>query len=424
MDQFVPADWTWSTNKGDAFAPSCAQDDGLVELLWSSNSVVMHSQPPPQPVRGLEAAFVDDDISPEMELFSEIFCQTPAEAGRSSTGKRKQRDATESPSEVMRDVESESAALTKCEVEPSRGKRRRAAQVHNLSERTDKASMLDEAIDYLKSLQLRVQMMWTTGGGMPAPAPEMFPASGPHRSEEQHGRCLCAITVRSHLIIACMNHVYASWVNESVDLLMSDCCYIGQDDGLLSCGGHVAMHSQPPTAAAWEHEAAPWFQYPVVNDPLERDLFSEIFGEMREACSDTAGHREPPRASGATFYRDASTMVTSASPRPKPAGAASRSSGKRKQRDIAESPREITGDAEESDSAVTTCGLVQRPMTSKRRRAAQEHNLSERRRRDRINEKMRALQELVPGCNKTDKASMLDEAIEYLKSLQLQVQMR
>jgi hypothetical protein len=44
------------------------------------------------------------------------------------------------------------------------------------------------------------------------------------------------------------------------------------------------------------------------------------------------------------------------------------------------------------------------------------------RRRDRINEKMRALQELIPHCNKTDKASMLDEAIEYLKSLQLQVQ--
>jgi phytochrome-interacting factor 4 len=44
------------------------------------------------------------------------------------------------------------------------------------------------------------------------------------------------------------------------------------------------------------------------------------------------------------------------------------------------------------------------------------------RRRDRINEKMRALQELIPHCNKTDKASMLDEAIEYLKWLQLQVQ--
>ncbi|KAI6674483.1 hypothetical protein NL676_002389 [Syzygium grande] len=61
--------------------------------------------------------------------------------------------------------------------------------------------------------------------------------------------------------------------------------------------------------------------------------------------------------------------------------------------------------------------------STKRSRAAEVHNLSERRRRDRINEKMRALQELIPHCNKADKASMLDEAIEYLKSLQMQVQM-
>ncbi|XP_020586384.1 transcription factor PIF4-like isoform X2 [Phalaenopsis equestris] len=59
---------------------------------------------------------------------------------------------------------------------------------------------------------------------------------------------------------------------------------------------------------------------------------------------------------------------------------------------------------------------------SRRTRAAEVHNLSERKRRDRINEKMKALQELIPHCTKTDKASMLDEAIEYLKSLQQQVQ--
>ncbi|XP_010914797.1 transcription factor PHYTOCHROME INTERACTING FACTOR-LIKE 15 isoform X2 [Elaeis guineensis] len=63
-----------------------------------------------------------------------------------------------------------------------------------------------------------------------------------------------------------------------------------------------------------------------------------------------------------------------------------------------------------------------RGTSAKRSRAAEVHNLSERRRRDRINEKMRALQELIPNCNKTDKASMLDEAIEYLKTLQMQVQ--
>ncbi|KAF3576141.1 hypothetical protein DY000_02032277 [Brassica cretica] len=43
-------------------------------------------------------------------------------------------------------------------------------------------------------------------------------------------------------------------------------------------------------------------------------------------------------------------------------------------------------------------------------------------RRDRINERMKALQELIPHCNRTDKASILDEAIDYLKSLQMQLQ--
>lgn len=66
---------------------------------------------------------------------------------------------------------------------------------------------------------------------------------------------------------------------------------------------------------------------------------------------------------------------------------------------------------------------VRGSTSTKRARAAEVHNLSERRRRDRINEKMKALQELIPHCNKSDKASMLDEAIDYLKSLQLQVQM-
>ncbi|XP_073003483.1 transcription factor PHYTOCHROME INTERACTING FACTOR-LIKE 13-like [Typha latifolia] len=60
---------------------------------------------------------------------------------------------------------------------------------------------------------------------------------------------------------------------------------------------------------------------------------------------------------------------------------------------------------------------------SSRTRTSEVHNLSERRRRDRINEKMKALKELIPHCNKSDKASMLDDAIEYLKSLQLQLQL-
>ncbi|XP_071709807.1 transcription factor SPATULA [Rutidosis leptorrhynchoides] len=59
---------------------------------------------------------------------------------------------------------------------------------------------------------------------------------------------------------------------------------------------------------------------------------------------------------------------------------------------------------------------------SKRTRAAEVHNMSEKRRRSRINEKLKALKKLIPNSNKTDKASMLDDVIEYLKQLQVQVQ--
>ncbi|XP_062211892.1 transcription factor PHYTOCHROME INTERACTING FACTOR-LIKE 13-like isoform X2 [Phragmites australis] len=97
-------------------------------------------------------------------------------------------------------------------------------------------------------------------------------------------------------------------------------------------------------------------------------------------------------------------------------------SSKRKRLDTedSESPSE---DAEFESAAMAARKPPRKLTTARRSRAAEVHNLSERRRRDRINEKMRALQELIPHCNKTDKASMLDEAIEYLKSLQLQLQM-
>lgn len=93
---------------------------------------------------------------------------------------------------------------------------------------------------------------------------------------------------------------------------------------------------------------------------------------------------------------------------------------KRKFRDAEDS--ECHSEDVEEESVGVKKTAPSRASGSKRSRAAEVHNLSERRRRDRINEKMRALQELIPNCNKVDKASMLDEAIEYLKTLQLQVQ--
>ncbi|XP_039021479.1 transcription factor PIF1-like isoform X1 [Hibiscus syriacus] len=108
------------------------------------------------------------------------------------------------------------------------------------------------------------------------------------------------------------------------------------------------------------------------------------------------------------------------SPEPTAQKAAPAEDRKRKGRE----PGEAECQSEDAEFECADTKKKPRGSTStKRSRTAEVHNLSERRRRDRINEKMKALQELIPRCNKSDKASMLDEAIEYLKSLQLQVQM-
>ncbi|KAL9225841.1 hypothetical protein vseg_001720 [Gypsophila vaccaria] len=62
-------------------------------------------------------------------------------------------------------------------------------------------------------------------------------------------------------------------------------------------------------------------------------------------------------------------------------------------------------------------------VRARRGQATNSHSLAERVRRERISERMKFLQDLVPGCNKvTGKAVMLDEIINYVQSLQRQVE--
>ncbi|KAJ7522693.1 hypothetical protein O6H91_18G023100 [Diphasiastrum complanatum] len=62
-------------------------------------------------------------------------------------------------------------------------------------------------------------------------------------------------------------------------------------------------------------------------------------------------------------------------------------------------------------------------VRARRGQATDSHSLAERVRREKISERMKFLQDLVPGCNKvTGKAVMLDEIINYVQSLQHQVQ--
>ncbi|KAL3623946.1 hypothetical protein CASFOL_032762 [Castilleja foliolosa] len=66
-------------------------------------------------------------------------------------------------------------------------------------------------------------------------------------------------------------------------------------------------------------------------------------------------------------------------------------------------------------------GQPRQKVRARRGQATDPHSIAERVRRERIAERMKDLQELVPNANKTDKASMLDEIIDYVKFLQLQV---
>ncbi|KAF5749524.1 hypothetical protein HS088_TW04G01493 [Tripterygium wilfordii] len=82
-------------------------------------------------------------------------------------------------------------------------------------------------------------------------------------------------------------------------------------------------------------------------------------------------------------------------------------------------PAQQTGQA--SGSTGGQPGQPRQRVRARRGQATDPHSIAERLRRERIAERMKSLQELVPNANKTDKASMLDEIIDYVKFLQLQV---
>ncbi|KAL6634131.1 hypothetical protein ACP70R_026802 [Stipagrostis hirtigluma subsp. patula] len=72
-------------------------------------------------------------------------------------------------------------------------------------------------------------------------------------------------------------------------------------------------------------------------------------------------------------------------------------------------------------NGISANGTSKPRVRARRGQATDPHSIAERLRREKISDRMKNLQELVPNSNKTDKASMLDEIIDYVKFLQLQV---
>ncbi|XP_019418671.1 PREDICTED: transcription factor PIF6-like isoform X2 [Lupinus angustifolius] len=93
-----------------------------------------------------------------------------------------------------------------------------------------------------------------------------------------------------------------------------------------------------------------------------------------------------------------------------------------KHEDSDESTYSSRDNDEETEDVVVKETPAQEGNNVKRKRNGETYNLCEKNHRDIMNKKMRILKELIPYCNKVDKASLLDDAINYVKSLKLQLQ--
>ncbi|KAL1326647.1 hypothetical protein AAHE18_13G244800 [Arachis hypogaea] len=81
------------------------------------------------------------------------------------------------------------------------------------------------------------------------------------------------------------------------------------------------------------------------------------------------------------------------------------------------------GEEKEKEEAPTATATGYIHVRARRGQATDSHSLAERVRREKISERMKMLQRLVPGCDKvTGKALVLDEIINYVQSLQNQVE--
>ncbi|PIN13199.1 hypothetical protein CDL12_14164 [Handroanthus impetiginosus] len=102
-------------------------------------------------------------------------------------------------------------------------------------------------------------------------------------------------------------------------------------------------------------------------------------------------------------------------------------SGKRKEREkkVKESNRKSKKVVANEASADGGEKLPYVHVRARRGQATDSHSLAERARREKINARMKLLQELVPGCNKISGTAMvLDEIINHVQALQRQVEVR
>ncbi|KAK4778627.1 hypothetical protein SAY86_006155 [Trapa natans] len=178
----------------------------------------------------------------------------------------------------------------------------------------------------------------------------------------------------------------------------------------------------PPVGAFDEGNKSLHLQPPALNDRVE------LSNSWEDSHSTEAGARSPA---------DASWRKIKPSPRGKEAetedGSAMKRARHSDENGSVKAEEEREGYDEDEKLQVKAEAAKPPPQAeppkdyihvrARRGQATDSHSLAERVRREKISERMKILQDLVPGCNKvTGKALMLDEIINYVQSLQRQVE--
>lgn len=91
--------------------------------------------------------------------------------------------------------------------------------------------------------------------------------------------------------------------------------------------------------------------------------------------------------------------------------------------DESNASQELNGVASSSSSQVSGALNLSGKTRASRGSATDPQSLYARKRRERINERLRILQNLVPNGTKVDISTMLEEAVQYVKFLQLQIKL-
>ncbi|KAI4984722.1 transcription factor PHYTOCHROME INTERACTING FACTOR-LIKE 13-like [Hordeum vulgare subsp. vulgare] len=370
MSQFVP-DWG---NMGDISRP-LGEDDDLMELLWCNGNVVMQSQGhrklPPRPEKVPAPAVVQEDEaglwfpfaladSLDKDIFTDLFCEEPPGAAVvDGAGKAGRGDGAP----LLGDVDGRSSQSSAVSAASDLMPPPKSTHTHvSCSSRQQSMSLAD---------------CGDNAGGVVSGLVQA--RAGKAAMEEGASSTLSAIG--------------ASFCGSNQVQVQGAVSEQGRAGHTTVYGGRGAGSALPSAVGSGNANAS---------------------GRGHEATVASSSGR-----SNYCFGAAATTTTTTTGT--EPTSTSNRSSKRKRGLDTEDS--ESPSEDAESESLALDRKPPQKLTTARRSRAAEVHNLSERRRRDRINEKMRALQELIPHCNKTDKASMLDEAIEYLKTLQMQVQM-